>query len=85
MHNRKTSAKYEKVFSKSDQSVTQTIFTLSITSNALLRSSSKFMIGKEDGRFTGKGSFVFSHVGEWLLLLVSRCCLHNLIFDVSNS
>ena len=65
----------------------QIVSTLSIMSNALIRSMSKLMIGTEEGLRIGKGSLslVVSCVGEWLLLFVSRWCLERLVLDLLNS
>ena len=63
----------------------QIVSTLSIMSNALIRSMSKLIIGTEDGLRIGKGSLLVSCVGEWLLLLVSLWCLERLVLDVLNS
>lgn len=58
--------------------------TRSITSKALILSTSKLITGTDEGLLIGKGSLLISLVGEWLLLLVSLWCLLNL-FRVSNS
>ena len=59
--------------------------TLSMTSNAFMRSMSKSITGMEFGLRNGNGSFLVSLVGEWLLLLLSLWCLLNLVFAESNS
>ena len=61
------------------------VSTRSITSKAFMRSISKSMTGTDDGLLMGNGSFLVSPIGEWLLLLLSRWCLLNLFFAVSNS
>lgn len=59
--------------------------TRSMTSKALILSILKSITGTDDSRFTGKGSFRHSRVGEWLLLLLSLWYSLNLVFVVSNS
>jgi len=59
--------------------------TLSITSKAFIRSISKSMTGTEGSLLVENMSFLFSLIGEWLLLLLSLWCLLNLVLAVSNS
>lgn len=51
-----------------------------MTSKAFIRSVSKSTTGTEDGLLIGKGSFLVSFTGEWLLLLLSLWYLLSPVF-----